>query len=131
MLRRILCLVFALLALSAIIAAQTSTLPCSANCSLAKSQPFSVAANWAPTSTEPDAADGFTLYQNGAKVSQKLASELVNGTISFPFPSGISTSGTYTFTIGAYNGGGENISDPIQVTIIKGKPAKPNSVRIQ
>lgn len=111
--------------------AQTSTLPCSANCSLARNQPFSIVYDWAPTTLNPDLADGFTLYQNGAAVSQFLISQMVNGTISFKFASGLSLAGTYTFVVSAYNSGGETPSDSITVTIVKGKPAKPTSGRIQ
>lgn len=118
-------------AFTGIVGAQTSTLPCSANCSLARSQPFSVVYDWAPTTLNPDAVDGFKLYQNGAVVAQALASQLVNGSVSFPFASGLSLSGVYTFTVSAYNSGGETSGDPITVTIVKGKPAKPTGGRIQ
>jgi len=111
--------------------AQTSTLPCSANCVLAKNQPFNVAYYWAPTVTNPDPADGFKLYQNGVVVAQAGIAQLVNGWIIFPFSSGLATSATYTFNVSAYNSGGETMSDPIVVTIAKGKPAKPLNGRIQ
>jgi len=45
--------------------------------------------------------------------------------------SGLSVSGTYTFAVSAYNDGGESPGDPITVTILKGKPAKPTGGRIQ
>jgi hypothetical protein len=110
---------------------QTSTLPCSSNCTLARSQPFSVAYNFAPTSLNPDLPDGFHLYQNGVLVSTLSYASLSNGSIVFPFASGLATSGTYTYNVGAYNSGGETLSDPIALTIIKGKPAKPTNGRVQ
>lgn len=111
--------------------AQTSTLPCSANCTLARSQPFSIVYDWAPTAVNPDIADGFRLYQDGTVVSQATIGQLVNGSIAFPFASGIGTSGTYLFTVSAFTDvGGESVGDPITVTIAKGKPAKPTGGRI-
>jgi hypothetical protein len=64
-------------------------------------------------------------------VSTLAISDLSSGHISFPFASGLSSAGTYTFNVGAYNSGGETLSDPIAVTIAKGKPAKPLNGRIQ
>ena len=111
--------------------AQTSTLPCSSSCTLPRNQPFSVRYDWAPTALNPDMADGFRLYQNSVKVQDVPVSALVNGVIAFNFSSGISTSGGYVFAVSAYTDGGETVGDPITVTIVKGKPAKPVNGRIQ
>jgi len=129
--RRTIAVLIAACAFSVLASAQTSTLPCSGSCTLARNQPFSVAYNWAPTTLNPDAADGFRLYQNSVKVQDVPATALVNGVIAFPFASGLTIAGSYVFAVSAYTSGGESVGDPITVTIVKGKPAKPTSGRIQ
>jgi hypothetical protein len=109
----------------------TSTLPCTQNCTVARSQPFTVTYNWAPTTENPDLPDGFRMYQNGVVIGEASVLALANGTISFAFPNGLS-SGNYTLAMSAYiTGGGETMGDPITVTVLRGKPVKPTNGRVQ
>jgi hypothetical protein len=109
-----------------------STLPCTVNCQLQKGQPFSIVYNWAPTVANPDAADGFKLYRNGVVVAEGGSNLLQNGIVSFGFQTGIQTTGSYSFAVAAYTTtGGESVGDPVLVTIMKGKPAKPTNGRVQ
>lgn len=108
------------------LAAQTATpLPCATACALLRSQPFSVVYDWVPTVLNPDLPDSFRLYQNGAPIGERPYADLTKGTIRFGLVSGLATAGTYTFVVGAVNSGGETLGDPVTVTILKGKPAKP------
>jgi hypothetical protein len=124
-------LLLAVLALATVTLSGQSTLPCSVNCTLARNQPFAVAYDWAPTTLNPDIADGFRLYQNGVFAREAGISALVNGSVAFDFPSGMAASGVYVFTVSAYTTGGETLSDPLTVTVLKGKPAKPGNGRVQ
>lgn len=102
-----------------------SSLPCSANCTLSRSQPFSVAYDWAPTTIDPPS--GFRLYQNGVIVATAAPAAWQSGVIAFGFPSGIATPGAYSLAISVFSPQGETRGDPIAVTILKGRPFKPAS----
>ena len=109
-----------------------SQLPCSQNCQLARDQPFSVVYSWAPTTASPDIADGFRLYRNGVVVAEGGQELLKNGVVSFSISSGIGVAGSYSFAIAAYTAtGGEAVGDPVMLTILKGRPARPTSGRVQ
>lgn len=69
----------------ALYAQSTTPLPCSSNCVLQKGQPFAVVYDWAPTTLNPDMADGFRLYQNGVLLRTATTSALQNGVIAFGF----------------------------------------------
>lgn len=96
-----------------------------------KAQSFAVVYDWAPTTLNPEMADGFRLYQNGVMVRESGVSVLQNGSVAFAFASGLPGAGSYTFAVSAYTSGGETLGDPIAVTILKGKPAKPTGGRLQ
>jgi hypothetical protein len=114
-----------------VLLAQTPTpLPCPTNCVLARQAPFAVAFAWAPTAADPEMADGFHLYQNGVVVQTAPASALANGVIRFSYPNGLQ-SGNYIFNVSAFTNGGEAMSDPITLTVLKGRPAKPTNGRLE
>lgn len=97
---------------------------CLSACTTARLAPFTIAADHAGDNTT-----GYRLWQNGIVIRDVPVSSLVVGVISFAFPVGIDTAGTYTFVITAYNAEGETLSDPLVLTVTTGKPAKPTNVR--
>lgn len=72
---------------------------------------------------------GYDLKQNGQVVQSKVPAELVDGTLTFDFPTGLER-GTYVFVIEAYNQYGRSPSPTMTLVVTPGNPQPPTNLRI-
>lgn len=74
--------------------------------------------------------DGYTIYLNTAVSATKSITDLVNGTVTHFYSTGL-TKGSYTFIVRAFGEGGSSADSlPLTASVTAGNPSAPGQVRI-
>jgi hypothetical protein len=126
---RLLVVAFVVAVFSVIGSTASAQTVCTSNCTIHTSQTFSLAADYYGNDIEDG---GFRLYQDGVVVATAPSSALADGVITFVRPA-ITTAGSHTFMVAAFNGGGETRSSSIGLTVIAPQqqpPGQPSGLRI-
>lgn len=105
------------LVMAGVVSAQTET-------SLKVGQPFTFMADHDGIET-----DRYDLFVNGLPHASLPVSALQQGTIAFPFPSGLPSKGNYLFVLTAVGPNGEGVSDMLTVPVSPGKQGKQKKPR--